>query len=508
MRAKKVAINGVWGLAYKFICILLGFVGRTFFIKFLSSDYLGISGLFTNVLTILSLSELGFSSAISFHLYKHLATDNKDEIAGIMNFYKMFYRIVASFIGVVGLVVIPFLKFIVKDSAFSLDYITVIYIIYLVKTVLSYLFAYNFTLATADQKTYILTQVDIVMHIVMSLANIASLILFHNFIIYLIGEILLIFISNILKTRRVYKEYPYIKAKTKIKPHTRKKILGDVKNIFAGKLATVLLTSTDNILISAIVSVKAVGLYSNYSMIIVYIKQFLTQFTSATQASLGNMIASESKEYSYSILKKLTVIIYFAVSFCTVSLMCLLNPFITVWLGKEYLLGLWTVVLVVFDFYIEIIKTPLWFSVGGIGHFKEDRNIAIYGAVSNLVVSIIAAKYMGLAGIFFGTTFSQVTQMFFKCRLFISKYLGIKMREYLGILGGLTALTVVMSGGLYLGFELMNITNPWTDLIVRAIACAVVPNVLNLILFRKSEAFSYLISLLKRLILKGNRQKV
>ena len=491
MRSEKVITNSIWGMVYKLVTILLGFVGRTVFIRYLGPEYLGISGLFSNILSMLSLSELGFSAAITFHLYKVLADGDREAITGIMNFYKTFYRIVAVFIAVVGSALIPFLPLIISESNFSIEYISVVYGISLFKIVVSYFFSYNFTLIIADQKNYLITKIDIVMHILMSCVNIVSLILFRNYIVYLLGEILLVFVSNLLKSVKVWKLYPYLKDKHKITKEKQKQILSDVKNIFAGKVATVVVTSTDNILISSLISVTTVGYYSNYSMIIGYIQMFLTQITTALHASLGNMLATESKDYSYKILKKSTLLLHFLTSFCSVCLFVLLTPFVRIWLGEGYTLDIMTVFWCVLSFYLQIIKAPLWFSINGVGYFKKDRNIAIYGAVSNLVVSVIAAKVWGLPGIFFGTVFSQATQWIFKTKIFIKDYIGKETGEYLCFSGGLTALTMALGVLLYFGVELLNISNTYLDFAVRFAACMIAPNVVNWLLFRKTEAFAY-----------------
>lgn len=503
MRANKVLKNGIWGSIQQFITIILGFIGRTVFIRCLGADYLGISGLFTNILTIFSLTELGFSSAISFHLYRQLADNNQKEISGIMNFYKGVYRVVALIILVLGCSLLPLLQYIIKESPFDIQYIRLVYFIYVFKSVSTYFFSYNFTLIQADQKNYLLTKIDIILHVIVSTVNIVTLVVFRNYIIYLVTEILIGIIGNYLKTLRVKKEYPYLDKNAKLSNKSRKKIWKDVRNIFAGKVSTVIVTSTDNLLISSIINVTAVGLYSNYSMIITYITNFLTQFTSATQASLGNMIAQESKEYSYTVLKRLTTVLYFVTSFCTASLLVLLNPFITAWLGEKYLLEVPIVIICVLNFYIQIMKTPMWFSVSGLGYFEEDRNIAIYGAVSNLLVSILAANAWGLFGIFFGTAFSQTTQWVFKAKLYCGKYLNIKVTEYVTQILKLTSLTGLLTLVTWWVANCIVIDNRYLLLFARAFVCLIVPNAINYFLFRKSDEFAYLMRLLSRFIIRG-----
>lgn len=498
MRAKYVLKNASWGVLYQFLVIILGFISRTFFIKYLGAEYLGLSGLFTNILNLLSLTELGFSSAISFHLYGHLARNEKDEITGIMNYYKLIYRVVALSVAGIGLAIVPFLRYIIGETSFSLRYVTIIYILYLANTVSSYLFTYNNTLIIADQKDYKITQINIVSRFVVSVSNILILIIFQDFIIYLVTEIFLFTFFQFVKAQKVKRMYPYINRKIVIDTKIKKSIWNDVKNIFAGKVSTVVVTSTDNIIISIMTDIVMVGLYSNYSMIITYIQTFLSQFTSATQAGLGNMFALENKNYSNEILKKLSVIEYFATSFCTASLVVLLNPFIELWIGKDYLLPFNVVVICVLNFYIQIMKTPLWFAISGLGYFREDRNIAIYGAISNLIVSVIAAYFWGLFGVFLGTAFSQLSQWILKLKLYNRKYLESLSYEYLLLNIKLLLLTVGITLITYYVADFVNIKNLVACILLKAAICTIIPNLFNFLMFRKTNEFTYILNIIKK----------
>lgn len=507
MRAEKVMKNGIWGSLYQILTIILGFVGRTVFIKCLSAEYLGISGLFTNVLTVLSMSELGFSTAITYHLYGLIAKKDETEIAAVIRFYRNVYRAVAAFIFVVGMAVLPFLKYIVKDTSFSLEYVSLVYIICLMKSVVSYFFSYKQTLAKADQNSYILVQIDMVMHIVMSLTNIIVLFLFHNYIIYLIVEILLSFLARFLQSRQVDKHYPYIKKKAHLSKDSQKKIMGDVKNIFFGKISSVIVTSTDNILISILVNTVTVGLYSNYSMIIGYIQAFINQFTTALYYSMGNMFATETKEYSVDMVNKLTYILYFGASFCACCLFGLLNPFISLWIGSDYLLDISIVAICVLNFFIQVLKTPLWNTISGLGYFKEDRNIAIWGAISNLGVSIILGYFWGILGIFIGTAFSQITQWGMKTVLMYGKYVQKSPLPYLWLSLKLTLLTIGLCAGTYCINSLIQIKNEWIALFIKAAISVVIPIGFNLIFFWKNEGMIYIRNFLLRNVRRAIQKK-
>lgn len=506
MRTENVLKNGIWGVVNQIASIFLGFLGRTVFIWCLNAEYLGISGLFSNILNVLSLTELGFSTAIAFHLYKLLTDKDEKKIVGVINFYRNVYRAVALTILVIGSALIPILGQIINESSFDLSYIRIIYCIYLINTASSYLFSYNFTLAVADQKTYLITNTDTIIRIISTCLNIVVLVLFENFIIYLLVGIGMSVIGNYCKSRRVRMVYPYLSdKKQKIDQIHKKRIISDVKDIFAGKVSTVILTSTDNILISSMINLTTVGLYSNYSMIIGYVQAILLQFTAATESSIGNMLASESKDYSYSVMKKLTTIVFFAVSFCSIALFVLINPFIQLWLGDKYLLGIDVVAWCVLSFYIQMIKVPVWFSLNGVGYFKNDRNIAIIGAVSNLVFSVICANLWGLSGIFMGTVISQLIQWILKVKLFTNKYLQIKEFEYIMQSAKLLFVFFVACGITYFVCDLILIPNKWIYFIFKIIIVCIVPNLINYFVFRNTEAFGYLCDTIKKILKKSIR---
>ena len=499
MRSKYVIKNSLWGILSQILSIILGFVGRTVFIRILNAEYLGISGLFSNVLSFLSLSELGFSSAVAFHLYGLIASGDNEKIAGVMNYYKRVYRVIASIILSIGLLLVPFLQYLIKESTFEISYIRLVYVIYLLNTVTSYLFSYRYTLATADQKNYILVQVDSIFKILGCIANIIVLVILKNFIVYLIAQMAVGIVGNYVKAQRVTKKYLVLKEKNEISEEEKKKITSDVKNIFAGKVSTVIVTSTDNILISVMINLTAVGLYSNYAMIIGYIQSFLSQFTTATQASIGNLIASESKEYAYSVLNKLTQIIFFAVSFCATSLFVLLNPFIELWVGNQYLLDMNVVFWCVLSFYIQIIKAPLWYTLGGAGLFKDDRNISIIGAVSNLVISVVCAYIWGFAGIFMGTVFSQLIQWVLKAILLGRKYLFMKCTGYVLLFFESTGMLLVFFAATYYLSSLIVLESELLSFLIKCMLCVIVPNAINFFVFRKSEGMQYMKSLIGRI---------
>lgn len=501
MRSENVIKNSLWTTINTVITILIGFLSRTIFIYILNSEYLGIDGLFSNILSLLSLSELGFGSAVTFNLYKPLREKDEKKIAAIMNFYKWVYRIVALFISGVGICLVPFLQYIVKDTTFNLDYIRFIYILFLVKTSMTYLFSYNYTLAAADQRGYITGSINMISNIVTPIAKIIFLAITRNFIAYIVVEIVLIIIFNIIKTVYVKKQYPVLKdTKTLLDKKETRKILNDVKNIFLGKVSTTVLTSTDNLIISSFVNVISVGFMSNYNTLINYITTFISGSLYSAQASVGDAIAAESKEYVYSILRKLTLITLFVASFATTALFCLSSDFIKiVWSRNEDMtLPVITVFVVMFNAFFQFIKSPLWITLTSAGLFEKDKYISFIGMTMNIIVSLILVQYCGLVGVILGTIISQSIQMLLKAKLLFNDYFYCSCRKYLILIIECFLLFVFEELLTYFICLMIPVSNIYLLFICKIFVCVFIPNFITFVIFNKTEEYIYF----KNIILK------
>ena len=501
MRSEYVVKNSFWTTVNNIANILIGFISRTLFIYFLNSEYLGINGLFTNVLSLLSLSELGFSSAVTYNLYKPLKEGDNRKVAALMNFYKWIYRGVALFILVVGLALVPFLQYIIKETTFELSYIRVVYIIFLMKTVLSYLYSYNYTLATADQKGYLTAKITLVSNFIIPFAKIGVLACTRSFIAYLVTEIILNLITNIVKAFYVRAKYPVLKdTKSSLNRDEKIKMVTDVKNIFLGKVSTTVLNSTDNIIISAFVSVISVGFLSNYNTLIGYVQTFINGSLYSSQASIGNAIASEPKEYVLKILNRLTMITLFVASFACTALFCLSSDFISiVWARNEDMtLPVLTVFIIMLNSFFQMIKNPLWMTLTGCGLFDKDKYISIAGAIINLIVSIILVQFAGISGVIWGTIISQFVQLLLKAKLLFTEYFEMNCGQYLMrmlLCFAVFALELTVTYGFCC---LVPSIGQILQFGVKMIICLIVPNMMTILLFHKTDAFHYLTELIMK----------
>ena len=285
--------------------ILISLISRIFFVKILSSEYLGLSGLFTNILTILSLTELGFLTAMSYQLYKPIAENDCEKIKTLMHFYKKVYLSIAFVIMVLGLLTLPFYQYLMNEVP-NIPNLGLIYYLFVLSTATTYMFSHKRLLIISDQKRYIATLYRYSFYFILNVLQIIILVLTKNYILFLLIQIVMNLLENILLNIKANKMYPYLQEKNiqKMKKTDYKEIVTNVKAMFFHKFGGVILNSTDNIVISKVISLTAVGLYSNYVLIITALKNVVTQIFSSVIASIGNLQVAGTKEHMTSIFKK------------------------------------------------------------------------------------------------------------------------------------------------------------------------------------------------------------
>lgn len=404
MRIKNAAINSTLSIVQKIIESVLAFIYRTVFIQILGITYLGVNGLFTNIFSVLSLMELGVGSSIIFLMYRPLSEKDTEKIKTYMKFYAMMYRTIAIAIGIVGMAIIPFLKYIVKTDVEIPDMIP-IYILTLLNTVSSYLFAYKRSILEADQKAYYNSINYSIFNIINTIARIIVLLITKNFLACLIVSIITSLLSNIEISLRANKMYPYLKDKNvkKLEKEQKLEIIKRMKAIMLHKIGNVIITSTDNIIISSFISVAIVGIYSNYSMVTNIIYTTVSLIFISVTASVGNLKVTETKEQSEKIYNRMFFLNYFFYFVICITSWCMFNDFITVWIGKEFTFQPYIVVLIILKLYISGMRnTPVTF-INSSGLNYNSRYKPLVEAIINLVVSLVGVKLWGIAGVLLGT---------------------------------------------------------------------------------------------------------
>lgn len=410
MRSKSSAKNLVVALIGQAFGLIISFIARIIFVKFLSDEYLGLNGLFTNLLTMLSLVELGVGSALVYSLYKPLADGDNEKVKSLMDLYRKAYNIIGGVVLIIGILFIPFYRYLISEVP-SISHLDFIYILFVLNTAISYFYSYKRSLIICDQKRYIATIYRYVFYFLLNVFQIIVLFLTHNYILYLITQVVFTWLENICISIKADRMYPYLKDKN-IKKLDKKELNTISKNVRAmlfHKIGGVVVNSTDNILISKLVGLIAVGMYSNYYLITSALDTITAQFFNAITASVGNLGACTNSKKVKETFNTTFFLNYLIYGVITVCLLILFNPFIEVWLGKKYLFDFSVVLVITICFYLKGIRKTCLTYRDALGLFWHDRYKPIIESIINLVASIILGIKYGVLGIFMGTIISTVT---------------------------------------------------------------------------------------------------
>lgn len=504
MRSVNSLKNTSYAMLTQILSLIFKFIIQTIFIKTLGAEYLGVNGLFTNVLQMLSLAELGIGSAITYNLYKPLANNNEKEIKAYMNFYKKAYNFIGLFILIIGLCITPFLKFFIKNQS-QVDNLNLIYLLFLLNTVLSYFFAYKRSIIIADQKSFLDSQNLLIKTIIQTILQVLILIFTKNYILFLVIQIACTFFSNIFISRKANKLYPYLIKNTEcLTKKQKRKIYKDVYAMTAHRVGGVVVDGTDNLLISAFVSLSSVGIYSNYVLIKSSIDQLLSQLFTAITASVGNLNAVSTSDKSYKVYQSIFFLNVWIYGFCSIVFLVCINQFITLWIGKEYLLAEGIVLLITINFFLIGIRKSTVMFKDTQGLFWNDRYKPYAEAIVNLIASIVFLKIFGFIGVLLGTLVSTITTCFWIEPYVLYKYSFKKpLSNYFKKFLIYTVIIVII------GFFIYHICNVITitgilGLVIKLLLCAVIFNGMYLLIFFKSPQFKYLLAVFNQLLLKKN----
>ena len=490
-RTKNTIRNMKTGLIVQLINRLMAFVVRTVFIRILNSEYLGVNGLFTNILTMLSFAELGIGTAIIFNMYKPVAEEDKDKIKSLMALYKKSYNIIGIVVFIMGLCVIPFMSFIVKDAPNIKENLILIYLLFLINTSASYFFTYKKSIISAHQQESVINKINSVFYLVKSLLEIAFLFITRNYILYLFVAIVCTIIENIVIARKANKMFPYLKDKSVVKlaKDETSKIFLNVKSLVVYKLGSVIMNGTDNLLISILVNVSTVGLCSNYTMVINAIKGIVTSALNGITASIGNLNAVADKIKKEKIFYQFTFINFWIYSFCSTAFIIMLNPFIKLWLGEAYVLGIGVSIALSVSFFIDGLRNPGYTYRVTLGLFEKGKLTPYIGATVNIILSIVLCKYFGVVGIFIATSIAQLASYSWIDPYLIHKYeFKTPLRKYfVKYLQYFSTFVVIFLCCYFIQLKIGDLG--LISFILNAVSVCVVPNVVILLLYRKTEEF-------------------
>lgn len=511
MRTKYAIRNILTAWTGQIFMVIFNFILRRIFVRYLDVSYLGINGLFSNILSLLSLAELGIGTAIVYSLYEPLAKEDWDKTALLMEFYRKAYCAIGVFILAAGLAVTPFLSFFVKEEK-DIPHLFAYYMLFVVDTAVSYFYSYKASLIQADQKRYIVTLYSQAVKFVLLCVSMAVLALWKNFGIYLCVQVVATLLENILISRKAEQMYPFLKLSSKGKKIPKEEWNKIQKNTFSmicHKTGEILVNGTDNLLISKFVGIAAVGFYSNYMMIFNALTGILGHVFSSITAGVGNFAVTEQEQRKRKLFHQVYFMSFWIYGFCSVCIFCLCNDFIIVWVGESFTLDKFLVFVMVMNYYLTGMRKPVLTFRDAFGLFWYDRYKALIEAGVNLIVSVWLAKYFGMFGVLLGTTISTVSVCLWVEPWILFKY-GMKQEKLqnyfgkFGVYGMLTLAAGILS--YYLGNYIAAGQMVIVRLVIKGIICILLTNVVFLISSFGTGDFTYIRELYQKARLTNKKK--
>ena len=496
-RIQKAGKNIIFGYISNLVILLVNFIQRTVFIYVLGRTFSGVNETYTSVLSVLSLAELGIGTALNYSLYKPVAERDIEKIKSYMRFYKKAYLTIAGVIAAAGIAISPFLKLFLKNPGnLTVKELTLYYYLFLFNTVISYFVAYKYSLSNAEQKNYIQTNIATLTKIAAATVQITVLLLFRNFLFYLLAQSVVEFLQKIFVTLYMNRLYPYLRDKDvkKLTPQETRIVASKTKALICHKVGDVARLQTDTLVISSFVNVDTSAVVGNYLYIITYVGNFVNIIFDSVISGFGNVVATESKERQYLLFKVYRFFACWLFGFGAVGFFHLLTPFIGgVWLRDDgWTLPQMTVTLLVTDFYLKGGRTVLLNFKIASGLFEQDRFLPLVQGAVNLVVSIALVQKIGVTGVYVGTLVSGILANLIRpgiiYRACFDKKAGAYFKDSLKYIGVILAVGAVAAP---IRHMIMGKVTIFTFALM-VIVITLLYNLVFLAVFHRTEDFSYL----------------
>ena len=491
-RKKNAARNVLYGSVLRFYNIVVPFIIRTALIYVLGVQYAGLNGLFTSVLSILNLAELGVGGAMVYSMYKPIVEDDKNTICALMGLYRKYYRIIGIVILVAGLSITPLIPRLIKTGTLPPDVnIYFLYLMNLGATVLSYwLYAYKNCLITAHQREDIASKISIISSTITYCLQIICIIAFKNYYLFSLLVLLGGILNNILTAYVVDKIYPEYKPSGTLIPTEITTVNQRVKDLFTSKVGTVVYDSADTIVISAFLGMTSLAVYQNYFFILNAVNSFIIIIFNSCRAGIGNSIILESKEKVYSDLKVFTLLICWISIVCSSCFLCLYQPVMELWMGKELLLAFPAVICFTVYFYIRQINSLLNMYKDAAGIWHEDRLRPLAAAMANLILNLVLVHFWGVYGVLLSTVMAIlfVGMPWLVYNLFHSVFEFKFVKGYISQLASYTVYGAVICTATFCLCNMIKVSLLVT-VVLRIAICTIIPNGLLIFIFRFDNSF-------------------
>lgn len=505
-RIKSATRNIAFGFIGQAATLILSFTLRTIFIMHLSEDLLGVNSMYSNILSLLNMAELGIGTALNFSLYGPVARGEKEKIKSYMQLYRKAYRVIATVVAVVGLLLVPFLKYLAKNPGdVSERDLTLYYLIFLFNTVSSYFVAYKYSLVNAEQKNYIQTNILTITKIVTVSIQIAVVVITENFYLFLLTDAAVQLVQKVFVSIYLDKKYPLLKEKN-IEPLAKAEsdeVWNKTKALVFHKVGDVARLQTDAIIITSFIQVKMAGYVDNYNLVLNSVSNFVNIIFNSVISSFGNLIATESKQKQYEMFKVYRFFASWIYGYSCVGFMILLTPLIRIWIGDKWVLVPAAVYCILTDYYFKGDRIVLSNYKTAAGVFEQDKYLALIQGAVNLVLSIALVQTpLGIVGIYVGTIVSGLIANITKPIIIYRACFDMDASSYfIDSFKYIASLLFVLLSCHFISLKVLSNLNIFTFLIM-AVIITVVFNGVYFILYGRSEEFKYLYGKLREKLVR------
>lgn len=508
-RTKNASRNIVFGILLKLYQIIITFIMRTVMLHYLGEEYLGLSSLFTSILQVLNLAELGVGSAMVYSMYRPIVEDDIESICALMKLYKLYYRLIGSVIAGIGIALLPVIPRLIRGEIPEGINVYILYFLHLGTTILSYwLFAYKTALLQAHQRNDIISKVTLCTLTVQYAVQLLILVKLKNYYLYIVVMLIAQSVTNIIKALITNKKYPKYKPDGELEKNNKKQINQRIKDLFTAKIGSVIVYSVDNIVISAFLGLTALAIYQNYYFILGAVMGIIAIIFNSCTAGIGNSIIVETKEKNYEDFKKFTFIVSWISGWCCCCFLCLFQPFMELWVGKSYMLNFNAVISFCIYFFVFEINQLLNTYKDAAGIWRKDRFRPLVTALTNLTLNLLSVKFMGIYGVIFSTVISMVFigMPWLLGNLFDSLFGRKQIMDYVKKIF-IYAFGVVISCACTYEICTLFCTNLLQTMLIRSLLCCVIPNCIFLLFYRKTKEYKQSLVLLNHMT-KGKMKKL
>lgn len=498
MRTRKSLLNFATGLTGQMLALAASLVQRMVFTRLMSASYLGLSGLFSGMLALLSLAELGVGPAITFSLYKPLAQGDTQTVKGLMRLFCRAYRVIGCVILALGFLLTPVYPHLIRDPG-TIPELTLIYWLYVVNTGISYFFSYKISLITADQNQYIRNIGHYAAYVLLNLAQTVLLVLTRSYVLFLLCQIGFTLAENLLLSRAADRRYPYLRERDAraLTREERAPIVRNIKAMLCHNVGNMVVNSTDSILIARILGLSVSGVYSNYALILTAVRNVLARVFDAVQAGVGNVYAQGDLPKLQTVYERLFFLAFWLFGVCAIALGCLIQPCVALLFGEAYLLDNLTVAMLVASFYVTGMRSALYVLRAAAGIYYRDWAKPLLEAAVNLIASVVFLRRFGTAGVFMGTLVSSLLGTGIEAHVTCRHVLGTRAEAFYrpyaryalsaAASGALVFAALRQVGGVGLG-----------SLLLRSVLCVAMTSALFAVQYGRSPELAYFVRLIRQ----------